>query len=229
MEGISEVLVIAAHPDDEVLGVGGTIARLAKEGKSVTVLIVSDGSSAQYSSDPDISRILKAKEEETKNCAETLGVKEVIYGGLPDMKLDTVAHIEINKVIENVIQKLNPDTVFTHFWGDVNADHQNVYKSTLVAVRPVLGQAVKRLICYRVPSSTEWTPCKPDSMFVPNLFVDISEVADIKYDAFEKYSTELRDYPHPRSVRYLRETDIANGLQVGLKCAETFMLLREIK
>ena len=225
---MKNILVIAAHPDDEVLGVGGTMARLASEGKNVYVLIVTDGSSSQYSSDPDLAGILKAKEEETRRCAEVLGVKKVIYGGLPDMKLDTVAHIEINKVIEKVIDEIQPDTVFTHFWGDVNADHQNVYKSTLVAVRPLMGQVVKRLLCYRVPSSTEWTPCKPDTMFVPNVFVDIHSVAQRKYDAFSMYATELRDYPHPRSKRHLSELDTANGLQVGLRCAETFMLLREI-
>lgn len=225
---MKNILVIAAHPDDEVLGVGGTIARFANEGKNVYVLIVTDGSSSQYGSDPNLAGILKAKEEETSKCAEILGVKKVIYGGLPDMKLDTVAHIEINKVIEKVIDEIKPDTVFTHFWGDVNADHQNVYKSTLVAVRPLMGQVVKRLLCYRVPSSTEWTPCKPDTMFVPNVFVDIHSFAQQKYDAFSMYATELRDYPHPRSKRHLSELDTANGLQVGLRCAETFMLLREI-
>lgn len=225
---MKNILVIAAHPDDEVLGVGGTMACLAEEGKNVYVLIVTDGSTSQYGADPKLAEILKAKEEETRRCAEMLGVMKVFYGGLPDMKLDTVAHIEINKVIENVIDEIKPDTVFTHFWGDVNADHQNVYKSTLVAVRPVMGQVVKRLLCYRVPSSTEWTPCKPDTMFVPNVFVDISSVAQRKYEAFSMYATELRDYPHPRSKRHLSELDTANGLQVGLRSAETFMLLREI-
>ena len=225
---MKNILVIAAHPDDEVLGVGGTIARLSNEGKNVYVLIVTDGSSSQYGSDPNLAGILEEKEEETRKCAEILGVKKVIYGGLPDMKLDTVPHKEINKVIENIIDEIQPDTVFTHFWGDVNVDHQNVYKSTLVAVRPLMGQVVKRLLCYRVPSSTEWTPCKPDTMFVPNVFVDIASVAQRKYDAFSMYTTELRDYPHPRSKRHLSELDTVNGLQVGLRCAETFMLLREI-
>ena len=104
-----------------------------------------------------------------------------------------------------------------------------MYKSTLVAVRPVMGQVVKRLICYRTPSSTEWTPPKPDTMFVPNLYVDITSVAQTKYQAFKAYSTELREYPHPRSIRYLKELDIASGIQVGLYCAETFMILREIQ
>ena len=226
---MEKILIIAAHPDDEVLGVGGTIAKLSREGKKVYVLIVTDGSTSQYAEDCNLKKILKTKEEETRNCAKILGIERVFYGGLPDMKLDTLPHVEINKVIEKIIDELQPDTVFTHFWGDVNVDHQNVYKSTLVAVRPVMGQVVKRLLCYKVPSSTEWTPCKPDTMFVPNIYIDISSVAEYKYEAFSRYTTELRTYPHPRSVRYLRETDIANGLQVGLLVAETFMLIREIK
>lgn len=225
---MKRILIIAAHPDDEVLGVGGTMAKLSAEGNDVYVLIVTDGSTSQYGNDAHLEDIIKAKATETKNCAELLGVKRIIYGQLPDMKLDTVPHIEVNKTIERVINDIRPDTVFTHFWGDVNIDHQNVYRSTLVAVRPVMGQVVKQLLCYRVPSSTEWTPSKPDTMFTPNVFVDISSVAERKYQAFSQYSTEQRDYPHPRSVRYLKETDIANGLQVGLPIAETFMLLREI-
>lgn len=225
---MNKILVIAAHPDDEVLGMGGTIAKLVSEGKEVHLLIVTDGSTSQYKDDPNLKEILMEKKMETKNCADILRIHSINYGDLPDMKLDAIPHIEINKVIEHYIDTIKPDTVFTHFWGDVNADHQNVYKSTLVAVRPVMGQIVKQLLCYRVPSSTEWTPSKPDTMFAPNVFIDISQFAELKYSAFSKYSTELRDYPHPRSVKYLRETDIANGLQVGLECAETFMLLRKI-
>lgn len=223
-----KVLVIAAHPDDEVLGAGGTIARLSSEGKIVDVLIVTDGSSSQYSDSDNLDEIINRKKRETRECADLLGVRNIYYGGLPDMKLDAVSHIDINKVIEKIIEEVRPDTVFTHFWGDVNVDHQNVYKSTLVAVRPLMNQIVKRLYCYRVPSSTEWTPSKPDTMFVPNVFVDISGFEETKYKAFSCYCTEMRDYPHPRSIRYLRETDIAAGLQVGISSAELFMLLREI-
>lgn len=225
---MKRVLVIAAHPDDEVLGVGGTIAKLTAQGVESNLLIVTDGSSAQYRDSDHLQEIIDAKKQETRQCADTLGIKDIFYGELPDMKLDTTPHIRINQVIENVIDKVQPDTVFTHFWGDVNCDHQNVYKSTLVAVRPVMGQVVKELYCYRVPSSTEWTPNKADTMFMPNYFVDIEQYAEQKYKAFACYSTELRDYPHPRSVQYLRETDKATGLRVGLLAAEEFVLLRKV-
>lgn len=225
---MKKVLIIAAHPDDEVLGVGGTVAKLSAKGIECHLLIVTDGSSSQYRGSDKLEEIIASKKRETQNCADILGFKSIHYGGLPDMKLDAVPHVEINQVIEKVIDELQPDTVFTHFWGDVNMDHQNVYKSTLVAVRPVLGQVVKELYCYRVPSSTEWTPNKEDTMFMPNYFVDIHQYAEQKYKAFACYATELREYPHPRSVQYLRETDKAAGLRVGLLAAEEFVLLRKL-
>lgn len=225
---MKKVLVIAAHPDDEVLGVGGTIAKLSAEGVECHLLIVTDGSSSQYRDSNHLHEIIESKKLETKGCADLLGFKTIRYGELPDMKLDKTPHIVINQVIEKFIDELQPDTVFTHFWGDVNRDHQEVFKSTLVAVRPVMGQVVKELYCYRVPSSTEWTPNKADTMFMPNDFVDIEKYAEQKYKAFACYTTELRDYPHPRSVQYLRETDKAAGLRVGLLAAEEFVLMRKI-
>lgn len=223
-----KILVIAAHPDDEVLGMGGTVAKLSASGVDCHLLIVTDGSSAQYRDSDHLQKIIDAKKIETQNCADILGFKSIHYGELPDMRLDKTPHIVINQVIEKVIDELQPDTVFTHFYGDVNRDHQEVYKSTLVAVRPVIGQVVKELYCYRVPSSTEWTPNKADTMFMPNYFVDIAQYADLKYKAFTCYSTELREYPHPRSVQYLVENDKAAGLKVGLYAAEEFVLMRKI-
>lgn len=225
---MKRVLVIAAHPDDEVLGVGGTVAKLTAQGVECHLLIVTDGSSAQYRDMDDLQAIIDAKKKETKRCADILGFKSIHYGELPDMRLDVTPHIRINQVIENVVDEIQPDTVFTHFWGDVNCDHQNVYKSTLVAVRPVLGQIVREVYCYRVPSSTEWTPNMANTMFMPNYFVDIEKHAELKYKAFACYTTELRDYPHPRSVQYLREADKAAGLRVGLMAAEEFVLLRKL-
>lgn len=225
---MKKVLVIAAHPDDEVLGVGGTVAKLSSMGDECHLLIVTDGSSSQYRDSDHLHEIIEAKKLETKGCSDLIGFKSIHYGELPDMKLDKTPHIVINQVIEKVIDEIQPDTVFTHFWGDVNRDHQEVYKSTLVAVRPVMGQVVKELYCYRVPSSTEWTPNKADTMFMPNYFVDIEAYADQKYKAFACYSTELRNYPHPRSVQYLRESDKAAGLRVGMLAAEEFVLLRKL-
>lgn len=223
-----KVLVIAAHPDDEVFGMGGTIAKLATEGKEVHVLIVTDGSTTQYKNSPNLYEILNKKKKEAKNANCALGVKKVHFGELPDMRLDSVAHIEVNRVIEEMIKKLKPEIVYTHFYGDINFDHQHVYKSTLVAVRPLPGQTVKELYCYKVPSSTEWSPQIFSGTFMPNVFVDISKYCLKKQEAIKLYETELRDYPHPRSIEYIEKLDRVSGLKYGIGSAEEFMLLRKI-
>ena len=225
---MNRVLVIVAHPDDEVLGMGGTIKKITTSGAEVHLLIVTDGSTSQYCGAEDLEKIIFDKKKETKKAAKLLGIKSIIYGELPDMKLDITPHTVINKVIEDAIDEIQPDTVFTHFWGDVNKDHQAVYESTLVAVRPLPGQVIKELYCFSVPSSTEWNPCKQDTIFLPNIFVEIEKYKEKKYEAMLAYTTELRDYPHPRSIQHLRELDIAVGLQVGMKATESFVCLRKI-
>ena len=224
---MNKVLVIVAHPDDAVLGMGGTIKKLTTSGVEVNLLIVTDGSTSQYCGAEDLDKIIENKKSETKKAAEILGIKSIVYGGLPDMKLDITSHTMVNKIIEDVVNSIRPDTVFTHFWGDVNRDHQAVYESTLVAVRPVDSQVVKELYCYSVPSSTEWNPCKSDTMFMPNVFVEIEKYKDKKYEAMLAYSTELRKYPHPRSIQHLQELDVSVGLQVGMKATESFVCLRK--
>ena len=225
---MKKVLVLAAHPDDEVLGMGGTIAKLTSEGNEVVLAIVTDGSSSQYRMNADLNEIINRKKLETESAAHILGIKEIIYCGLPDMRLDTVAHIEVNAAIERVIDTVQPDVVYTHFYGDVNKDHTCVYESTLVAVRPVPGQKVREVYCYSVPSSTEWSPLMASTAFLANVYVDIEQYAQRKYEALAAYHTELREYPHPRSVETVKKLDEAIGLTVGLKKAESFVLIRRV-
>ncbi len=223
---MKRILVVAAHPDDEVLGMGGTIAKLTAQNHEVHLLIVTDGSTSQYRGADNLSEIIENKRKETEECVKLLGIKTVLYGMLPDMKLDVTSHVDVNKVIEDAVEKLKPDTVFTHFWGDVNLDHQCVYRSTLVAVRPVFTQCVREVYCYNTPSSTEWSPSVPNAAYMPDFYVDITDYAELKYKAFKAYKTEVRDFPHPRSVEYLRKTDETTGLSVGLNTAEAFITLR---
>ena len=227
---MDKVLVIAAHPDDEVLGAGGTIAKYIAEGAEVKVLIVTDGSTSQYRDDPRLQEILEEKRQETRDAMAILGVSEVLYGGMPDMKLDTTAHIEVNQAIERVIDAYQPNIVFTHYHGDVNLDHQCVSRSTLVACRPVSDQCVRELYAYYVPSSTDWNVQNSVNAFMPNVYVDISgEYAEKKYRSMSCYAEELRDYPHPRSIEALRVMDQANGVHVGMKAAECFVAYRVMK
>lgn len=145
------------------------------------------------------------------------------------MRLDTVPHVELNRLLEETVNAVQPEAVYTHFYGDVNLDHQMVYRSTLVAVRPVPEQCVKELYCYQTPSSTEWSPQLAQTAFLPNAMVDITGFEDIKEQAVLAYQTEARSYPHPRSPRYIRETDRSCGLQWGLGASEAFMLVRKIR
>lgn len=222
-----KILVIAAHPDDEVYGMGGTIARLSSEGNEIHVLIVTDGCTAQYANRPDLPEIITKKHEEALQANEILGVKKVHFGTFPDMRLDTVPHVELNRLIEETVDAVRPEAVYTHFYGDVNLDHQMVCRSTLVAVRPVPGQCVKELYCYQVPSSTEWSPQLAHTAFLPNVMVDITKFGAVKEEAILAYQTEIRAYPHPRSPQYVRETDSARGLQWGMGACESFMQMRK--
>ncbi|MFI9503352.1 PIG-L deacetylase family protein [Nocardia sp. NPDC052566] len=219
-----QVLVVAAHPDDEILGMGGTIARHVKQGDEVTVVWVTDGSSTQYPGRPDI---VERKYVEAAAALETLGVRKWIKGGLPDMRLDTVAHVEINRVVEEAIAQTEADTVYC-VHPDVNRDHRAVFESAAVAARPRPGSRVGRFLTYAPMSSNEWTPAQ-DSTFIPTWFVDISAEIDAKLSAFACYDTENRDWPHPRSAQAIRASAQLWGSVIGVPAAEPFLLVREIE
>ena len=222
----SKILVIAAHPDDEVLGVGGTISWFSTIAKAdVFVLILTEGCSSQYKGDK--SMILK-KRREAERANKILGVKKVIFGDLPDMRLDSLLHVQINEVIEKQIRAISPDIVFTQH-PDVNKDHVLVFESTMVAIRPSPGASVKKVYTYASASSTEWSAPLVGSYFIPNIFFDISDTLDLKLKAFSSYNTELRKYPHPRAIESIKIYAEREGIAVGLKAAESFMLIRSIE
>ncbi|RDU22107.1 PIG-L deacetylase family protein [Anaerosacchariphilus polymeriproducens] len=223
---MSNILVIAAHPDDEIYGMGGTIAKLADQGHKVYTLIVTEGCSMQY---PGETEKIAMKKEEAIKANELLGVKKVIFGELPDMKLDSIPHVQINGVIENAVRELQPDIVYTHHFGDVNKDHKMVYESTLVAVRPLHTQCVKEVYCYQVPSSSEWAGPFQAEVFLPNVFESIEKYSHLKEEAILAYNTEIREFPHPRSLKYVNLWDSMHGARVGLPAAEAFQMVRSIK
>ncbi|WP_024806307.1 PIG-L deacetylase family protein [Nocardia sp. BMG51109] len=216
-----QVLVVAAHPDDEILGMGGTIARHAKKGDEVTVLWVTDGSSTQYPGRPDIAEL---KYREARSALETLGVHHRIAGELPDMRLDTVAHVEVNRVVEQALDRTGADTVYS-VHPDLNRDHRAVFESAAVATRPRPGSRVRRFLTYAPLSSNEWTPAS-ENTFAPTWFVDIGAEIDAKLRAFSCYTTENRDWPHPRSARALRASAESWGSVIGVEAAEPFHLIR---
>jgi LmbE family N-acetylglucosaminyl deacetylase len=217
------VLVFAAHPDDEVLGMGGTIAVHADRGDSVTVVCLTDGSSTQY---PDDESLRAQKNEEAQGAARILGA-EYVHLDLPDMRLDTLAHVEVNRVVEEHVRDFEPVVVYT-VQPDVNNDHRVLFDSVSVATRPVPGQGVRRLLTYAPASSTEWTPAAVN-WFVPNWYVDVTATIERKIAAFAQYETERRDYPHPRSERAIRATAEFHGTTCGCEYAEPFVLVRSVE
>ncbi|MGC5052972.1 PIG-L deacetylase family protein [Micromonospora sp. DT48] len=218
------ILIFAAHPDDEILGMGGTIARHADAGDAVRICCVTDGSSTQYAGDLEI---LRQKQQEARKAAETLGVSDYVHHDLPDMRLDTLPHVDVNRVVERQVAEFQPDTVYC-VQADINLDHRTVFHSVAVATRPVPGQSVRRLLTFAPSSSTEWTPA-PESWWQPNWFVDISDTLERKLEAFRCYRSEWRDWPHPRNDRALRVQAEHYGTVIGCDAAEPFVMVRGIE
>ena len=222
VELFNKTLVIAAHPDDEILGVGGTIAKLTKMGKQVDVLIFTDGSSTQYFGNDDI---LEDKFLEAQRANEKVGANLLERENFPDMRLDTIAHVDKNIALTKIISGGKYDTVFVQDHTDINRDHKELFDSVLVACRTYPGQTVKHLLSYYVNSSTEWGNLLKKEPFNPNVFIDIAETIEDKLDAMSEYKTELRDYPHPRSLEAMRNSAKYFGNIVGMEYGEPFRLI----
>lgn len=224
------VLVLAAHPDDEVLGCGGTIARLSAEGKEVHILILTTGLTSRLGF--DIERDLDSLKIHLQRAAKAgalLGAKSVNFAGFPDQKLDTIPLLEITQRIEEEIGRLQPDTILTQHGGDLNQDHVITYRATLTATRPMAGGCVRRVYAYEVPSSTEWSFQRFSPCFRPSVFFDIANTLELKIAGMAVYESESRDFPHPRSPQALQAIARRWGSVVGLNAAEAFELVREIK
>lgn len=220
-----KVLVVVAHPDDETLGAGGTIRQLVDQGSQVDLLIASDGSSAQFGSD------MAARNRRTThldNACEILGIKRCFLLDFPDMRLDTVPHIELNKAIGKFTAQEHYDTILTHHPGDVNKDHEQVFNSVMVVARPVPGSSIRNLATFFVNSSTEWGAPFANGIFLPNLYVNIDKTIGHKLKALTSYEDELRDWPHPRSVEAVLARARTVGSEVGVDHAEAFQLIRGV-
>ncbi len=213
------VLAIAAHPDDEVLGAGGTLIRHFKSGDEVRVLIVCSAQSIRYSEGEH------DQPGDAQRAAHYLGATTAGLG-FPDQRLDAGSNLELIQSIEREVREFQPDTVYTHHWGDVNADHVRIAEAVDVATRPFAAPWLKRLYGFHTPSSSEWTASRRDQPFTPNVFNDISGELDRKLDAMRCYQSELRPYPHPRSLRSLRERAGFWGSVANMTAAEPLMLLR---
>lgn len=212
------ILILAAHPDDEVLGCGGIIQKYVQQGDRVVIGIVTDGSSSQY---PGDEAKYKVKIEECKKANKLLGVSDVELPDFPDMKLDTVSHAELNNKINSLVEKIKPNIIHTHSHFDLNLDHVAVARATDVVCRP--GKVyLEKVLAYEVPSSSEWSR---NNIFQPNTFADIEKYLNQKVAALLIYKTECRDYPHPRSPEGVKIFAQYRGLQSGFNAAEAFKLI----
>jgi LmbE family N-acetylglucosaminyl deacetylase len=230
MPAPSSVLVVAAHPDDEILGCGGTMARLTREGHEVRIAILAEGMSSRYAhredADPQQLQHLHARAQQA---ADKVGAKEVVLCKLPDNRLDTVPLLEVVKQVEELVARFRPEVIYTHHPGDLNVDHGVVHRAVLTATRPVAGQCVKEIYAFEVPSSTEWAFQRLEPLFRPSVFVDITETLETKIEALICYDTETRKFPHPRSAEALRAIAKRWGSVVGLPAVEAFELIRSVR
>ena len=224
------ILVIAAHPDDEVLGCGGTIARLAEEGNNLYIGILGEGITSRYSQrDQANQQDVQQLHSQSYSVAKLLGACDLLLADLPDNRFDTIPLLHIVKIIEKWIDQLQPQIIYTQHGGDLNIDHTLVYRATLTATRPMAGMPVKTIYGYEVASSTEWAFQQFSPIFRPNVFVDISTTLQIKIQAMQHYESEARLFPHPRAPEALQANARRWGSVVGVEAAEAFELLREIR
>jgi LmbE family N-acetylglucosaminyl deacetylase len=222
------VAVVAAHADDEVLGCGGTIARLAKEGRAVHILLLADGETSRELTQAAGSAAVSARKAAASAACVTMGAQSVELLELPDNRLDGIPLLEVVKRIEAFVARYEPSQLFTHHYGDVNIDHKVVHDAVLAACRPQPGYCVRELLFFEVPSSTEWRTPGSLTAFQPNWFFDISATLQTKLDALRAYEHELREFPHPRSYRAVEALAHWRGATIGVAAAEAFVLGRKL-
>lgn len=223
-------LFIAAHPDDEVLGCGGTIVKHVQNGDEVHVVILAEGVTSRDKVRERESRAgeLSQLAQEAHEARRILGVQSVELHDFPDNRMDSVDLLDVVKVVETAIDRYKPDMVYTHHAGDVNIDHRIVHQAVVTACRPLPGQCVKTLLFFEVPSSTEWQTPGFAPAFSPNYFVDISDCLNKKLQALEAYGNEMRPWPHPRSLTAVEHLARWRGATVGMEAAEGFVLGRKL-
>jgi len=219
-----KILVVSAHPDDEILGVGGTVATHVDRGDDVTLAVMCEGVSIRYDPKRHDEVVRQAHE-----AASILGVTDLVLKNLPDQRLDTIPLGEVIGKVEELVRDRRPEIVYTHFGGDINRDHQIIAEAVLVATRPYAAPFVREILMFETPSSTEWGSSQLLPAFDPSVFIDISAVIDRKVEAFLCYSAEVVDYPHPRSDRALRARAQFWGNRVNMDMAEAFTVVRSLR
>ena len=223
------VIVVAAHPDDEVLGCGGTAARHALSGDEVHVLIVAEGatSRAERRDDEQFGDMLDKLRNAANLAAERLGTRAPQLLGLPDNRLDTLPLLNVVKQVEAVFERVKPQVVYTHHAYDLNVDHGVVHRAVLTAARPLPGTTIEAIYAFETLSSTEWASPGAATTFIPTRFVDIGQTFERKLSALKVYDAEMRPFPHARSLEAVEALARYRGASCGMQCAEAFVVVRE--
>ncbi len=222
------LLVIAAHPDDELLGLGATVKKFVNAGHEAYALILSCGITSRYDSRKDgVQEQIGALKEQSRAAAKILGFKQIFLCDLPDNQFDSLPLLEITKEIEKYVQTIKPSIIFTHHYSDVNIDHQRTFQAVITATRPFGDYSAKEIYCFETFSSTEWS-FPYQGAFKPNMFVDVEQTFKDKLEAMKCYTSELRPYPHPRSLKSLEVAAKRWGTVVGCNLAEAFELVRKV-
>lgn len=223
------VLVVAAHPDDEILGCGATMARLAADGVAIHIAILAEGITSRFTDRGEApEEQLADLHRDARQAAKIVGAAGVSLHGLPDNRLDSVDLLDVVKVVEELVAEHRPETILTHHPGDMNIDHGVVHRAVMTATRPVGDHVVGAVYAFEVPSSTEWSFGAVGPPFVPDTFVAVAETLEAKVEAMEAYESEARPFPHPRSPDALRALARARGAAAGVSAAEAFALQRRI-
>lgn len=223
------VLVVAAHPDDEILGVGGTVARHVAEGDFAYALILGEGQTSRGAHREDISQeVVEELHRNTLESAKAVGFRKVFFADFPDNRFDEVDLLDLVKAVEQKIHELQPQIVYTHYSGDLNVDHQYTARAVLTATRPIGDYCVQEIYAFETLSSSEWNfDHSAQPTFCPNVFVDITDYYDQKEQAMNCYVSELCVFPHPRSLTGMDVLSKARGMAAGMERAEAFMLIRK--
>ncbi len=221
-----KILIIAAHPDDEILGCGGTIVKLAKDNVISALILVDAITSRTKEFSNDEKKELRV---ETKNAHDVIDIKNTFFESFPDNEFDKLPLLNLVKTVSTYIEKIKPDTIFTHHHGDLNIDHRKTFQAVLTACRPQPNFNHPDIYCFEIPSATEWQINTGDNLFRPNVFIDISATIDLKLKALACYKTELREYPHSRSLKGIRIMAQDWGRKVGKTYVEAFELIRSIR
>lgn len=226
---MKKILVIAAHPDDEILGIGATVRKYVEDGDECQALILGEGITSRYDNRNDYDEDkLGELQNHTIKAGEIVGYKDIYTANLRDNRFDSYDLLDIVKIVEEYVEKIKPDIIYTHHYGDLNIDHKITYEAVITGTRPIGDQIVREVYCFETVSSTEWSFIDKYK-FSPNYFVDVSEYMDYKIDAMREYTGELRESPHPRSLENLLYTAQKWGSTISCRYAEAFEVVRIIK